>query len=71
MPVVNYVEADGTEHSVDVDAQLSVMEGSVLNDVPGIVGLCGGICSCATCHCYIADTWADKLPPPTEGELAM
>ena len=71
MPNVTYVEADGTEHVVDVDPGLSIMEGSILNEVPGIIGLCGGICSCATCHCYIEGEWAAKLSPQTEGELAM
>ncbi len=71
MPKVTYVEASGARHVVEVLPNLSVMEGSILNDVPGIIGLCGGICSCATCHCYIGGEWAAKLPPPSEGELAM
>jgi len=71
LPKVTYIEAGGVEHPVDLDDGLSLMEGSVLNDIPGIIGLCGGICSCATCHCYIAPEWAAKLSSPTEGELAM
>ena len=71
VPKVTYIEASGVEHVVDVDPQLSVMEGSILNEVSGIIGLCGGICSCATCHCYIEDEWAAKLSPPSEGELTM
>jgi 2Fe-2S ferredoxin len=71
LPKVTYIEANGAQHVVDVGEQLSLMEGAVLNDVEGIVGLCGGICSCATCHCYIDDEWAAKLPEPTEGELTM
>ena len=71
MPKVTYIEAGGAEHVVAVDPGLNVMEGSILNEVPGIIGLCGGICSCATCHCYIEGEWAAKLPSPTEGELAM
>jgi 2Fe-2S ferredoxin len=71
LPKVTYIEAGGTEHIVDVDDHLSLMEGSILNEVPGIIGLCGGICSCATCHCYIEGDWAAQLPPPSEGELAM
>jgi 2Fe-2S ferredoxin len=71
VPKVTFVEASGVEHVVDVDLQLSVMEGSILNEVPGIIGLCGGICSCATCHCYIEGEWADRLSPPSEGELTM
>ena len=71
MPKVTYIESGGAEHVVDVDPGLNVMEGSILNEVPGIIGLCGGICSCATCHCYIEGEWTEKLSPPSEGELAM
>ena len=71
MPKVTYIESNGAAHTVEVDSHMSLMEGSVLNEVPGIIGLCGGICSCATCHCYIGPEWADKLAPPSEGELAM
>ena len=52
MPKVTYVEANGVEHSVDVDLQLSVMEGSILNEVPGIIGLCGGICGFVCGRCF-------------------
>ena len=71
MPKITYIEAGGAEHVVDIDPGLTLMEGSIINDVPGIIGLCGGICSCATCHCYIEGEWAGKLSPPTEGELTM
>jgi 2Fe-2S ferredoxin len=71
LPRITYVEFNGTRHEVDVDQELSLMEGSVLNEIPGIIGLCGGICSCATCHCYVGPEWADKLQPPSEGELTM
>jgi 2Fe-2S ferredoxin len=39
--------------------------------VPGIVGDCGGCCSCATCHGYVDNTWIAKLPPKTDGESMM
>ncbi len=71
MPKITYVTADGGEHPAELDPGLSLMEGAVLNDVPGIIGLCGGICSCATCHCYIGPDWSSKLRSPSEGELAM
>ncbi len=71
MPVVTYVESNGTPHRVEVGVDQSVMEGSILNEVPGIVALCGGICSCATCHCYVPPDWEAKIPPPSEGERAM
>jgi len=71
MPKVTYIEGNGRAHTVEVDVDQTLMEGAILNDVPGIVALCGGICSCSTCHCYISSPWADKLMPPGEGELAM
>ncbi len=71
MATVTYVEHDGTEHMVDVENDMSLMEGATLNMVPGVEGICGGICSCATCHCYIPNEWQDKLPPISRGEEAM
>jgi 2Fe-2S ferredoxin len=71
MPNVVYVEADGTRHEVELEEQTTLMEGATMNMVPGVEGMCGGVCSCATCHCYIAGDWAGKLPEPAPGELAM
>ncbi len=71
MPKITYVEADGTRHEVDVEEQVSLMEGATMNLVPGVEGVCGGIASCATCHCYIEGAMADKLPAPQPNELAM
>jgi len=41
------------------------------NAVPGILGDCGGSCSCATCHAYVDAHWADKLPAISETETFM
>ncbi len=71
MVAITYIEHDGKRHTVDVDADMNLMEGATLNMVPGIVGMCGGICSCATCHCYIPENWKDRLEPPSMGELNM
>lgn len=71
MATITYVEHDGTEHVVDVEDEMSLMEGATLNMVPGVEGMCGGICSCATCHCYIPDEWQDRMPPISKGEEAM
>jgi 2Fe-2S ferredoxin len=70
MPKVTYIEANGREHGVDVQVDQTLMDGAMIHDVPGIVALCGGLCSCSTCHCYISSPWAEKLAPPTDGELA-
>ena len=65
MPKVTYVEANGKQHVIDVPVDESVMRGALYNDVPGIIGECGGACSCATCRCYVDDAWVAKVGTPT------
>lgn len=71
MPTAHYIEHDGTKHTVDVEDGATLMEGAQMNVVPGIDAECGGMCSCATCHCYIEGEWADKIPAPLDPEKAM
>ena len=73
MPNITYVEHDGTEHTVEVEEGFNLMEGATLNMVPGIDGVCGGMCACATCHCYIEPKDAETfgLNAAEEGELGM
>ena len=60
MPRITYIEHDGTEHVIEVKTGLSVMEGAVKNNIPGIDADCGGACACATCHVYVDAAWGDK-----------
>ena len=62
MPKIIYIENNGKSHEVDVAKGLSVMEGAVQNDIPGIDADCGGSCACATCHVYVDEKWFEKLP---------
>lgn len=71
MPHIKLIEHNGTEHTLDVAAGTSVMQAAVNNMVPGIVGDCGGSCSCATCHAYVRPEWQAKLTPADEAEHAM
>lgn len=71
MTTITYIEHDGTEHVVDVENEMSLMEGATLNMVPGVEGVCGGVCSCATCHCYLPEEWIDLVPPRSDGEEQM
>jgi 2Fe-2S ferredoxin len=71
MVAITYIEHDGTRHTVDVEEGMSLMEGATLNMVPGIIGMCGGICSCATCHCYLPESWDGKVRGPADDERAM
>ena len=71
MAKITYIEHDGTEHVVEVKPGLSVMEGAIKNNVPGIDADCGGACACATCHCYVDDAWRDKTGEPSAMEESM
>ncbi len=71
MTKITYIENNGKEHTVDVQNGLTVMEGAVQNDIPGIDADCGGSMACATCHVYVKDDWYDKLDEKSEGEDDM
>ncbi|MGB0634320.1 MAG: 2Fe-2S iron-sulfur cluster-binding protein [Paracoccaceae bacterium] len=62
MVKIIYIEFGGTQHVVDVEPGLTVMEGARNNNVPGIEADCGGACACSTCHVYVASEWVSKLP---------
>ena len=71
MAKITYVEFNGKEHVVDVKTGLSVMEGAVKNNIPGIDADCGGACACATCHVYVDENWADKTGSQSAMEESM
>ena len=71
MPKITYVENDGKSHTVEVDNGLTVMEGAVQNNIPGIDADCGGSMACATCHVYVKEEWFNKLPKKEDGEEDM
>jgi ferredoxin, 2Fe-2S len=64
---LNVIDREGELHDVDAPAEDSLM--AVLRECDyGVAAICGGMCSCATCHVYIADEWIDRLPPPCSDE---
>ncbi len=71
MPRITYIEHNGTEHTVDVAVDLTVMEGAVNNNIPGIDADCGGACACSTCHAYVNPDWVGKLPAREDMEEDM
>jgi 2Fe-2S ferredoxin len=71
MPNVVFIADDGTQHSLNLGIGTSVMQGAVSNDIPGIIGECGGAAACATCRVHIEPDWAKLLPPPEPFEAAM
>ena len=71
MPKINYITHDNKEYTVEVQNGLTVMEGAVQNDVPGIDADCGGGMACATCHVYVKEDWFDRVNKKNEGEDDM
>ena len=71
MAKITYITHNDEKHTVEVQNGLTVMEGAVQNDIPGIDADCGGGMACATCHVYVNDEWFDKLPPKEDGEEDM
>ncbi|MBC7737022.1 MAG: 2Fe-2S iron-sulfur cluster binding domain-containing protein [Candidatus Saccharibacteria bacterium] len=53
---------------MEAQAGLSLMEAIRDNGFDELLALCGGCCSCATCHVYVDPAFADKLPPMSEDE---
>jgi 2Fe-2S ferredoxin len=71
MPKIIYIDHADQRYEVEVPVGKTIMEGAVENAVPGVDGDCGGQCSCATCHVYIAPGFEHLLPPKTEVEEEM
>ena len=71
MPKITYIENDGKSHTIDVAKGLTVMEGAVQNNIPGIDADCGGSMACATCHVYVKEEWFNKIPKKEDGEEDM
>lgn len=68
MPKLTVVTREGEETTIDAEAGLSVMEAVRDAGFDELLALCGGCCSCATCHVYVDEEWADALPPVSEDE---
>ena len=71
MAKITYITHEDKSHTIEVKNGLTVMEGAVQNDIPGIDADCGGGMACATCHVYVKEEWLDKLPSKEDGEEDM
>lgn len=61
------IDRDGVSHDVECKPGLKVME--VLRELDyGVAAICGGMCSCATCHIYVDPDWVGRLPAPMSDE---
>lgn len=71
MPKIVFISHKGVEHVVEGSLGQSIMQVAVGNSVEGIVGDCGGNCSCATCHAYIDPHWHDRVLAMGHDEAEM
>ena len=71
MAKITFVTHENQEYTVEIQNGLTVMEGAIKNNVPGIDADCGGACACATCHVYINQDWIEKLNPKEDTEEDM
>ena len=71
MSKITYNDSSGNSKTIDVENGLSVMEGAVQNNIPGIDADCGGGMACATCHVYVKEEWFNKLDKPEDAEQDM
>ena len=71
MAKITYTDQKGNSKTINIDNGLSVMEGAIQNNIPGIDADCGGSMACATCHVYVEEKWLDKLPKAEDGEIDM
>jgi len=70
MPLLRVIDRNGIEHQVEAKAGLKVME--TPRDLEyGVAAICGGMCSCATCHVYVDPEWTSKLPAAMSDEREL
>jgi 2Fe-2S ferredoxin len=64
------VDRDGKEHEIEAKPGLKIME--ILRELDyGVAAICGGLCSCATCHIYVDEKWSVQLPKPQSDESEL
>ena len=71
MVKIIYKDNQGNSKTLEVEKGLSVMEGAIQNDIPGIDADCGGAMACATCHVYVEENWFNKLTKAEDAEVDM
>ena len=71
MAKIIYKDNQGNSKTIEVENGLSVMEGAIQNNIPGIDADCGGAMVCATCHVYVEENWFNKLTKAEDAEVDM
>jgi ferredoxin, 2Fe-2S len=71
MPTLIVTTPNGQQRVLTVESEQSVMEGIRQAGVGELLAMCGGCCSCATCHIYVDEGFWDKLPPMSADEDSL
>lgn len=71
MPKIIFVDHLGNRYETKAQVGRNLMQVALDNAVPGILGDCGGACSCATCHVYVDPAWSAHLPDKSPTETFM
>lgn len=71
MPVITFVESNGTRHEIEANLGDTLMQVAKYNDVPGIIAECSGAAACATCRIQIDGGWESKVPAPEPLEVSL
>jgi ferredoxin, 2Fe-2S len=71
MLTIRFIQTDGNIRELRAPEGSSVMQAAMGAGFPGIIAECGGSAMCATCHVYVDEAWADRLPAPLANELEM
>lgn len=71
MPTIRFIQPDGSTRELSAPDGTSAMQAAIGAGLSGIVAECGGSAMCATCHVYVDEAWADRLPAPLANELEM
>lgn len=71
MPTIYVTDANGNEHTLDAPTNIKLMEALREREELGIAAICGGSCSCGTCHVYVDPAWTSKLPEVQSDEADM
>jgi ferredoxin, 2Fe-2S len=71
MPRVIYIHPNGERNEVEVANGQNLMMAATGHDIEGIVGDCGGVMSCATCHVVVDEAFIALLPPVDETQNQM
>jgi 2Fe-2S ferredoxin len=68
MPTITVTTRDGRTKDLSAESGRSLMENLRDGGIEEILALCGGCCSCATCHVYVEEGWLSALPPVSADE---